>query len=51
MPLKVQFWRIEDAVTGAVLEGGFFSEGIAEERLKKLKRKHPAAFVNKSEMK
>lgn len=49
--LRVATWNIEDALTGEVLARGFLSEQLAEGRLKKLRRKHPAAFCKKAEKK
>lgn len=43
--LRVRTWNIEDALTGKVLEKQILSETLAEGRLKKWRRKHPAAFA------
>lgn len=45
--LLLATWNIEDAATGDVIERGFMTEKGAQRRLEKVKRKHPAAFVNK----
>lgn len=47
--LKLKTWNIEDAVSGEVIRGGFLSEKFAEDKLPKIRRKHPAAFVKKAE--
>lgn len=43
--LRVVTYAIDDALTGERLEGGFFSEKLAEGQLKKVRRKFPSAFV------
>lgn len=45
--IKMTTYAIEDALTGETLEGGFFSEGLANKKLNRWKRKFPAAFVNR----
>jgi hypothetical protein len=47
--LKVVTYRIADALTGKAIEGGFMTEKFAESRLDKVRRKHPAAFVERVE--
>ncbi len=45
--LKMTGYRIVDAITEEVLHRAVYTEARAEELLKKVQRKHPAAFVDK----
>jgi hypothetical protein len=48
--LKMKYlFRVEDALTQEVLSSNFLTEQAAEARLPSLKKKNPAAFVNKVE--